>query len=481
MPEDVRRRTKISPLRSFLIINSCCFNISFSKSCSFHTFAVKLKTMKNILLLCGMIMFPFLLPAQTKLPVDKSLPSEYPVAVPVQGNSWLPGKAPETSRTINRNMNGWTNKEDVIRTYFYVQKACKLNVAIEVSVSSGTSIIEVASGKLRKKITLSNTSIKPIAVGKLEIKTPGYYYVDLKGVSKTARNFARVSNILLGGEADKSFIRFVDEDFYFGRRGPSVHLNYKIPTGVKDVEWYYNELEVKPGDDVIGSYFMANGFGEGYFGMQVNSATERRILFSVWSPYNTDDPKAIPADEKIKLIAKGERTQVGEFGNEGSGGQSYLIYDWKPGVRYKFLLHGKPQTDNTTTYTAWIFDPQSAEWVLIASFNRPKTSTYLRGFHSFVENFIPDYGATSRRCNYYNQWVADKENNWYEITGATFTYDATAQAQRRFDYAGGVEDNAFYLKMGGFFNENTTFRTSFIRTPTGIRPEVNIGKLRLAE
>ena len=95
-------------------------------------------------------MFSFLLPAQTKLPVDKSLPSEYPVAVPVQGNSWLPDKASETSRTINRNMNGWTNKEDVIRTYFYVQKACKLNVAIEASVSSGTSVIEVASGKLKK-------------------------------------------------------------------------------------------------------------------------------------------------------------------------------------------------------------------------------------------------------------------------------------------------------------------------------------------
>ena len=179
-----------------------------------------------------MIMFPFLLSAQTKQPVDKSLSSGYPVAVPVQGNSWLPGNASETSRILNRNMNGWTNKEDVIRTYFYVQKACELKVAIEASVSSGTSVIELASGKLRKKITLTNTSIQPIPVGKLDIKTPGYYYVDLKGVSKTARNFARVNNILLGGEADKTFIRFVDEDFYFGRRGPSVHLNYKIPNGV---------------------------------------------------------------------------------------------------------------------------------------------------------------------------------------------------------------------------------------------------------
>ena len=30
---------------------------------------------------------------------------------------------------------------------------------------------------------------------------------------------------------------------------------------------------------------MANGFGEGYFGIQVNGPNERRVLFSVWSPF----------------------------------------------------------------------------------------------------------------------------------------------------------------------------------------------------
>ncbi|MBP1663730.1 MAG: hypothetical protein H6Q19_870 [Bacteroidetes bacterium] len=433
--------------------------------------------MKKTFILSSILLFQLMLSAQASKPAITNVSKDYRVAVPVQGNSWLTDNAPRTSAVINRHLSGWSNKKDIIRTYFYVQKACRLNVAIEASVISGTSVIEVSSGKLSKKLSLSNTSAMPIAAGKLDINAPGYYYVDLKGVSKTARNFAVVTNILLGGDADKNFIRFVDQDFYFGRRGPSVHLNYLRPEGVKDVEWYYNELEVNEGDDVIGSYFMANGFNEGYFGMQVNSASERRILFSVWSPFKTDDPKAIPADEKIKLIAKGEHTLVGEFGNEGSGGQSYLIYDWKPGVRYKFLLQGKPQTDNTTTYTAWLYDPQSAKWVLIASFNRPKTSTYLRGFHSFVENFIPDYGAKTRKCNYYNQWVADKDGNWTEVTEAMFTYDATAQANRRFDYAGGAAGDGFFLKMGGFFNENTSFRTNFQRTKTDKSPDIKFAEL----
>ncbi|TDA79183.1 DUF5077 domain-containing protein, partial [Halomonas marinisediminis] len=85
---------------------------------------------------------------------------------------------------------------------------------------------------------------------------------------------------------------------YFGRRGPSVHLSYQLPAE-KDIEWFYSEINVPEGEDVIGSYYMANGFRDGYFGIQVNSETERRVLFSVWSPYETQDPNNIPEDYKI--------------------------------------------------------------------------------------------------------------------------------------------------------------------------------------
>jgi hypothetical protein len=71
-------------------------------------------------------------------------------------------------------------------------------------------------------------------------------------------------------------------NYYWSRRGPSCHLNYSTPAA--DKEYFYSELTVPLGEDKEGSYFMANGFGEGYFGIQVNSATERRVLFSVWDP-----------------------------------------------------------------------------------------------------------------------------------------------------------------------------------------------------
>lgn len=174
---------------------------------------------------------------------------------------------------------------------------------------------------------------------------------------------------------------------------PSVHLNYETPKDVS-LQYAYSEITVPVGMDIEGSYFMANGFVEGYFGFQVNGPQERRVLFSVWSPYKTDNPKDIPEEQRIAKLASGPGVRVGEFGNEGSGGQSFLVYPWKAGVTYRFLTEVKPDPTSKehTHYTAWFGDKSQDEWRLIASFRRPKTSTYLKGFHSFLENFNPQFG-----------------------------------------------------------------------------------------
>jgi len=251
----------------------------------------------------------------------------------------------------------------------------------------------------------------------------------------------------------------VKEDIYWGRRGPSVHLNYKIPEEADDVVWFYNEMTIEKGQDVIGSYFMANGFGEGYFGIQVNSDTLRTVLFSVWSPFKTDDPKSIPDDQKIILLKKGKNVLTAEFGNEGSGGQSRYLYNWKAGNTYKFLTKVSPSKNNSTDYTAYFYAPETGKWKLIASFRRPKTSTYYTRPHSFLENFIPETGDLSRKVMYGNQWVYDKKGKWHELTEAKFTADATARKDSRLDYTGGTSDDRFYLKNCGFFNERTEIGT----------------------
>jgi hypothetical protein len=256
--------------------------------------------------------------------------------------------------------------------------------------------------------------------------------------------------------------------FYWGRRGPSVHLRYEVPKD-QQCEYAYSEITVPKGYDPIGSYFMANGFSQGYFGIQVNSDTERRVLFSVWSPYQTDNPKDIPPDQKIIALDHGPEVQLGEFGNEGSGGQSFLRYPWKAGVRYRFLTEIKPDGKGNTIYSAWFSEADAKQWRLVAKFQRPKTDTYLSGFHSFLENFDPSHGHLERRGYYSNQWVRGVNGTWFECTASRFSVDPTGGNHHRLDFSGGSVDDYFYLRNGGFFNEPVEIGARFSRDTTSQR------------
>ncbi|HXB94041.1 MAG TPA: DUF3472 domain-containing protein, partial [Puia sp.] len=288
----------------------------------------------------------------------------------------------------------------------------------------------------------------------------------------------------LSGAATAGPVAFVPDNtgnfFYWGRRGASVHLNYAVP-GAVPLEYFYNEVTVPPDQDIIGSYFMADGFSTGYFGMQVNSATERRILFSVWSPYATDNPSAIPDSLRVRLVRKGPDVHTGAFGNEGSGGQSYWIYPWTAGRTYAFLVRAQPMAPpaspanpasaaSITRFTAWFFTPGDRNWHLIASWDRPATHTWLQHLHSFLENFEPDYGDQGRRVLFSNQWIRDSAGRWTPLTRARFTGDNTARKGYRLDYAGGAATDGFFLRNGGFFSTPTPLDTWFNKSITQRSP-----------
>lgn len=337
--------------------------------------------------------------------------------------------------------------------------------------AKGNSEIKVSYGEQTFNVNLHSDEFTKVPVGKIDIKQPGYVRIDMQGVSKKGADFGEIKQIIAENVAVQSnYVK--DFSDYWGRRGPSVHMGYKLPEG--DTEWFYNEVTVPEEGETMHSYYMGAGFGEGYFGMQFNSPTERRVLFSVWSPFDTQDPKDIPDDQKIRLLRRGKDVHIGEFGNEGSGGQSYLKYPWKAGEAYKFLMQVRPDGKGNTTYTAYFYATDEKEWKLIASFLRPMTDTWYKHAHSFLENFNPDQGYLSRKVLFGNQWARSKEGKWTRLTDATFTHDATGRAQVRLDYQGGeTGDNRFYLKMGGFFNESVPMGTNFHCEPTGEAPEID--------
>lgn len=401
------------------------------------------------------------------------------ITVPLGGNGWLSKNA--TARINNSGLTNWSAPSDIITVYFRTETAGDAQLSLKLSVPEGnTKISLTAEGKTFTK-ELNNRNSEIISIGSIHIKKPGYVKVDLKGLTKTGAVFANISDLIVSGPALEKGAAYVKNNegnyFYWGHRGPSVHLKYDIPA--KDIEWFYNEITVPVGQDKLGTYYMANGFSGGYFGMQVNSPTERRVLFSIWSPFSTDDPKLIPDSMKVVLLKKGNITKTGEFGNEGSGGQSYMQYPWEPGKAYAFLVRAQPnKTKNTTIYTAYFKDVTKDAWQLVASFERPQSAVYLKGLHSFLENFSPTMGDQERSGHYQNQWAIDSNGNWHEITGATFTVDATASINYRKDYVGGTKAKAFYLRNCGFFNDFTPKNTELKRTASGKpHPVIDFSKL----
>jgi hypothetical protein len=404
------------------------------------------------------------------------------IVVPLGGNAWTSSNA--KAIIDNKGLTNWTEANDVISIYLRPETAGDLNIALKLRVPDGSSKISIAV--LNKTFTqsVSNTEFAVVNFGNITVKEAGYIQFKLHGLTKTGHVFADITDLVVNGSALKNGAAYVKDNhgnfFYWGHRGPSVHLNYNIPAEAKNTtEWFYNEVTVPVGQDIIGSYFMADGFTGGYFGMQVNSADTRHVLFSVWSPYTTDDPKTIPENLKVRLLKKGEKVHGGEFGGEGSGGQSYMNYQWVAGKTYCFLIRAQGDiAAETTIYTAYFKPLNESPWQLVASFKRPQSGSYLKGLHSFLENFDPKNGDQSRKVLFGNQWIVDIEGKWFPINEALFTGDETAKINYRKDYAGGVQHDSFYLRNGGFFDDFAQLKTSFTKAQ-GIQkhPVIDFTKL----
>lgn len=413
--------------------------------------------------------------------------------IPAGGNSYLI-KQQETDQATNKGSsrasnqatnqstnrverNTWQSTDDKYLIFFKSDKPGKADLSVNLAVPEGKSKLIVSVGNKKFNLTVMGSAIHQVKIGRVDLRI-GYNKVALQGTKKEGAIFATLSDLEV--QAPGLNLVYVKDNlenrFYWGRRGPSVHLNFEMPRDV-EIEYFYNEITVPVGQDPEGSYFMANGFGEGYFGMQVNGPLERRVLFSVWSPFKTDRPGDIPESDKIVMLAKGEGVHTGEFGNEGSGGQSYFRYPWKAGNTYKFLLKGTPDGKGNAVFTAWFFAPEAGKWQLIASFRRPKTDHWLTRFHSFLENFNDQNGYLTRKGLYTNQWCRDKNGKWYPVVIAKFTADDIGRRGYRMDYAGGTEGGGFYLQNGGFFDVNTTINSILeLKTASATPPVIDVIK-----
>jgi len=403
------------------------------------------------------------------LPAQVSIPAYTGYASPAEAGTEEDGSILFSEQA---GLHNWTDTRQSLRYFFKVAYAGPLTVYLFAKNSSpGTSLQVTIAGKKFIVPVPAGNAFKKIPVGTVDIKTAGFYSIDMAALKKTAKEIAAVQSIELDGTAAQG-VQFNTKP---RRNAASVHLNYVVPDTAKTVS-FYNEITIPAGADPLYTYYMACGFARGYFGIQVNSAKERRVIFSVWDAgKEAMDRSKVAEENKVKLMGNGMDVIATDFGNEGTGGHSHLVYNWKTGETYKFLVTALPDSaTKTTVYTGYFFMPDVRKWKLIAAFQAPSDGGYLHHLYSFVENFQGINGQLLRKGFYGNQWIKDENGKWNELTTSTFSYDATGKAADRTDYGAGTEGTKNYLWNGGFQPANAKYADTFSRVANAQVPVINL-------
>jgi hypothetical protein len=228
------------------------------------------------------------------------------------------------------------------------------------------------------------------------------------------------------------------------RAACSIHLQYPAAEAVA----FYNEVTIER--TTPGSYFAVCGFGHGYFGLQELGNGKKVVIFSVWDPTKGDNRDAVPLEQRVEVLHRGEDVTVKRFGGEGTGGQSFFSFDWQTGQTYRFAVAAAVE-GKKTAYAGYVFLPDQKSWKHLVTFRTETGGDHLRGLYSFVEDFRRDSVSAGevRRATFGNGWALDGAGKWQPLTKAQFTASNAPTEARDLIDAGPTEGHRFYLQNGG--------------------------------
>ena len=117
-------------------------------------------------------------------------------------------------------------------------------------------------------------------------------------------------------------------------------------------------------------------------------------------------PASVAKTNRVELLYKDPAVRVGRFGGEGTGGQSFLDFDWKIGGVYRFLIQSTVE-GNRTAFAAYLYDDARQSWRHLVTFRTPTGGAPLNGYYSFIEDFRRDGRSPSERriAEFGNGWV----------------------------------------------------------------------------
>lgn len=238
----------------------------------------------------------------------------------------------------------------------------------------------------------------------------------------------------------------------------SVHLAYTADDGLA----FYNEVTIEK--SAPGTYFCVCGWNKGYFGIQELGNGKKLLILSVWDS-NQNNPKAVEEDKRVKLLHKDDKVRTGRFGGEGSGGQSFYDFDWKPGVNYKFLVMAKVNGERTE-YAGYFRTPEDKDWRHLVTFSTVTGGKPLGGYYSFVEDFKRDKDSATRvrTARFGAGWVKSVKGEWAPLEKARFTADRNPVT----NINAGIRDGRFFLATGGDTSNVDTKLKNMMRLPANL-------------
>ncbi len=365
-----------------------------------------------------------------------------------------------------RGVSHWTNPAEELMWFGEFKHAGPLECSLVLRLPAGadSKFKLMLAGSSHEFLARNTTNgLLTIPAGCLTLSTTGYQRIALQSLNPPGQPAGEIEALLLDGPA----IAGAHFNLKPRRNAASVHLFYPTPALTNITAFY---CEVTAVEDPLWTFYMACGWHRGYFGMQVNSPTERRIIFSVWdSGGEPTDRNKVRTEDRVQLVKKGDGVYTGDFGNEGTGGHSHLVFPWRTGEKQRFLVTARPVDSSHTIFSGHFFDPDKQRWILISSWRAPREGGYLRGLHSFSENFGGANGHLHRKALFGNQWVRTADGNWHELTAASFSHDPTGKADR-LDRFMGVENGQFFLSHGGFIPGTTKYGEKFERPTVGLEP-----------
>lgn len=194
------------------------------------------------------------------------------------------------------------------------------------------------------------------------------------------------------------------------------HLWWNLE-GQKDATCLYGEIYVlatAPNIYYCGANWHPGEPAGGYCGIQHNSKTERRTIFSIWDTSPTLHPKVTEADP---------RTIHNRFGGEGEGGHTHMLWPWEVEDTFQFFVHKQQGKGDTTDTRYYIYDPKQKRWLHSATITSPNggkasVATIGGGLNSFLENFSGKDKATPKLA-LYRLWLGSSVDKMKCLTRAT--------------------------------------------------------------